>query len=443
MSSLAACWVGAVIGMIVSDFQKNFGSSTCSFSWPFFVGMAPKVYQDLADRDQTFAMLARDFKWEEKTRVALLKRDIQDLDDFRYLFNTESEITTWVTTVADVADPGVAAARIKRAWAAVRKQGALRDEDKSQVPVQDLDAMLGDDDLLERKQKFWNRYHMEYPPEIMPADSLVSRVAREMEKLLLMVFNIALVRTMMHQITTNRKKTRVGDNLYTDAADDQIDGPAVAGDAFIYMNNLFTYLLALAIAGVHRKPAAGPPETETLGSSSAAFVNVPLDVVMAYWYRASRMLQSLPPSNKLSVLSHLCSEERAMWVTRFRRGTQTLGEVIQEVMQLRDAHWTGGPKVVAAPASSPSGVLAGAGAGGGAPGQSGGKGSSPTKTKTLRPCLSEMQDGTKLCDKYNKGMKCDAKTCRFVHRCGTDIGNGKVCSSWNHSYVDCPCKGKP
>ena len=412
--------------------------------WPLLDSMSPKVYQDLADRDQTFALLAKDFKWEEKTKLALLKRDIQDLDDFRYLFTSEADVTTWVATVADVSDPGVAAARIKRAWAAVRKQGALRDEDKSQAPVQDLDAMLGDDDLLERKQKFWNRYHMEYPPEVMPADSLVSRVAREMEKLLLMVFNMALVRTMMHQITTNRKKTKVGDNLYTDAADDQAEGQAGLSDVLTYMNHLFTYLLALAIAGVHRKPAAAAPESETLGSSSVAFINVPLDVVMAYWYRANRMLQSLPPSNRLSVLSHLCAEERAMWVTRFRRGTQTLGEVIQEVMQLRDAHWTGGPKLPAS-APAPSGVLAGAGtAGGGAGKQGGGKGSPTSKVpKTVRPCLSEMQDGTRLCAKYNRGDKCDAQNCKFQHRCGTDIGNGKVCGSWNHSYVNCPCKGGP
>ena len=86
-------------------------------------------------------------------------------------------------------------------------QPSVRDEDKSHAAVSDWDSMLNDDDFLERKQKFWNRYRMEYPAEVMPADSLVSRAAREMEKLLLMVFNIALVRTMLHQITTNRKKT--------------------------------------------------------------------------------------------------------------------------------------------------------------------------------------------------------------------------------------------
>ena len=68
---------------------------------------------------------------------------------------------------------------------------------------------------------------------------------------------------MLRQITTSRKKTKVADNLYTDAADEQADGHAVAGDVATYMSNLFSYILALAIAGVHRRSSAAAPEQET------------------------------------------------------------------------------------------------------------------------------------------------------------------------------------
>ena len=163
---------------------------------------------------------------------------------------------------------------------------------------------------------------------------------------------------------------------------------------------------------------------------------------MAHRYRASRVIQSLPAGNRFSVLTHLCSEERALWVTRFRKGTQTLGEVIQEVMQLRDARWTGGPKIPHVNLA----VLPGGQAGAGAPGaKTEGQGAalSPTKLqKPGRPCLSELPDKTKLCDKFNKGQACDASSCRFAHRCGADLGPGRVCGSWNHAYAQCPCKGK-
>ena len=47
----------------------------------------------------------------------------------------------------------------------------------------------------------------------MPSDSLVSRVSREMARRLLMVHNLWTVKTLMHQITSSRKRRKVAECL--------------------------------------------------------------------------------------------------------------------------------------------------------------------------------------------------------------------------------------
>ena len=79
---------------LLSNLSSILGSECTGFSPPTAtLIMAPKVYQDLADKATTFKQLANDVKWEEKTFAALMKRDVQDLDDFRYLFNDEAAIS--------------------------------------------------------------------------------------------------------------------------------------------------------------------------------------------------------------------------------------------------------------------------------------------------------------------------------------------------------------
>jgi hypothetical protein len=44
----------------------------------------------------------------------------------------------------------------------------------------------------------------------MPADSLVSRCSREMSKRMLTVYNVHGVKNLMHQITSNKKRKKLG-----------------------------------------------------------------------------------------------------------------------------------------------------------------------------------------------------------------------------------------
>lgn len=69
------------------------------------------------------------------------------------------------------------------------------------------------------------------------------------------------------------------------------------------------------------------------------FVQAPLDVMLAYFYRAKRTTSLLPAAKRLQWLMMRDSEERAEWVARFRESSATLGQVVKEVFVARDAHW--------------------------------------------------------------------------------------------------------
>ena len=69
---------------------------------------------------------------------------------------------------------------------------------------------------------------------------------------------------------------------------------------------------------------------KTLGADSTTFVEVPLDVVMQYFYRAKHQSSALPLSQRLAWLEARGLEDRSDWVAKFRESSKSLGEVIKE-----------------------------------------------------------------------------------------------------------------
>ena len=356
---------------------------------------------------------------------------MESSEDFRFHWVVVPKITSWFTThVGKIPHDTLQMARLKRAWVAIRKQGELRDADKSQSQVIDMDEMLDADTLHERKVAFWGRYRLQFPAEITPSDQLISRCSREMDKVLLMVFNIWLVRNLMYQVTSTRKKHKVGDHLWTDV--DPEEEAAHQQGISEYLSRLHTYLLALAIAGIGAAPGAPSASSETLGADTTQYVKVPLDIVLAYYYRSARVADLWPHEERLERIQRLCCEERAEWVTLFRAGRLTLGQVIKQVMQKRDAHWVGPMQIVrtlpvslrpAAPKTSSTDAAT-----------SGGQEAPPRKLQLT------MKDGTRLCQGFNSAKGCKAKQCKIEHRCGTLLRNGTVCGSRQHGFSACPAK---
>ena len=108
---------------------------------------------------------------------------------------------------------------------------------------------------------------------------------------MLCVFNIWKVKNLQFQLTTAQKKRKLGDNLYTEETETD---EHVSKDAETYLDKLCILMLAYAIAGA--APLAGvsdPTKERTLGANSTEFVEDPLDVVLAYWFRAERFAASV------------------------------------------------------------------------------------------------------------------------------------------------------
>ena len=187
------------------------------------------------------------------------------------------------------------------------------------------------------KTLFWVRYRLKFPPEIHPADATLSRVSREMSKRMLCVFSVWKVRSLQYQLHTTNKKRKLADGLFTEEAEDE---HSVAQDWEGYLDKLHTLMIAYSMAGVSAvqgAPAAGGEAT--LGADSVKFVQAPLDVMLAYFYRAKRTTSLLPVAKRLPWLMMRDAEERAEWVARFRESSSTLGQVVKEVFVARDAHW--------------------------------------------------------------------------------------------------------
>ena len=140
---------------------------------------------------------------------------------------------------------------------------------------------------------------------------------------------------LLHQVMSTKKRKQVGTDLYT-FEDDAEATPGVRG-VEKYLATLHTYLLALSIAGSSK--TQGAPTEEAFGNDSTKFVKVPWDVLQSYYFRASRSAMLVPEVSRLAWLEGRDIAERSVWVSQFREGDESLGQVVQSVMDKRGAHW--------------------------------------------------------------------------------------------------------
>ena len=385
--------------------------------------------------EQSLASLGINFNLDDVIVKGLIKEKIANLEEFRFFFHDGSQVETWVTKIGVTDDKMVQVARLRRAWSAVSLFYQTAEQDRSKVVTADLDSMLDEGELRDSKTAFWKRYRLKFPTEVHPADTTVSRVSRELSKRMLCVFNLWKVKTLQFQLTTNQKKRKLGENLYTEEVDE--DEPC-SHNVESYLDRLYTLLLAYAIAGVAPPQGSGVDATKeaTLGADSTEFSAVPLDVCRSYWFRAKRTCYQVPLAKRMAWLQARDQEERAEWTSRFRESTLTLGVIIKEVFQARDAHWI--PPV----GSEPTG-----GSGGVALAVPSGKPTSTTSSPSKfvagkmvngKRVAKVMKDGTILCQNYQRGdCKQKGKCANGAHRCGVIIRGERVCGAPGHTAATC------
>ena len=408
--------------------------------------MADITPVEKGSKEATFTALAKDFSFDDKVRDLFLSGQMENLEDFRYYFSEEKEIDAFVAVEESLKGPEqrLQTSRVRRAWAAVRHNG-LRKENRNTVSsVAELDDMLEEGTLRDVKVQFWKRYKTKYPVEVIPSDQLLSRCYREMEKRLLTVYDVWKVKNLMHQVMTTKKRKQVGMDLYT--FEDDADAAAEIRGVEKYLSMLHTYLVALSIAGSNK--VQGAPSEENFGSDSTKYVKVPWDVLQAYYFRASRSAMLIPEVSRLSWLESRDIAERAQWVSQFREGDESLGQVVHAILERRDAHWevpvqsTAGrptfppqPPLVRDP-RKPSQQ------------QQNPRQTNPPKTavsptnprKMVPGTVAEaLRDGKRLCPDFNKG-KCQTKgaSCaRGFHKCAKVLKGGRPCGMNFHGAHNC------
>ena len=144
-----------------------------------------KVPLEKGSPEEVLRKLGDNFLLDDGVVEALLRLGVESLQEFRFLWASEQAIETWVAKLGLGDKALLMTARVRRAWAAVGLYYRQVEQDRSKVALSDLDTMLGETELRDTKQQFWRRYKMRFPPEIHPADTTISRVAREMQKRML------------------------------------------------------------------------------------------------------------------------------------------------------------------------------------------------------------------------------------------------------------------
>ena len=179
--------------------------------------------------------------------------------------------------------------------------------------------MLEDVELRDVKQAFWKRYRLRFPAEVHPADSLLSRVSRELSKRMLCVFAIWKVRSLYFQLTAVQRKRKLGDNLYTEEIETE---ESVSKDVETYSDKLYTLLLAYAMAGVHPLPGLDPCKESVLSASSVEFV-APVSSAAVAAGQGHRGAQRVGHPLREGTPLHAGHNQ----------------DLIKQVMEARDAHW--------------------------------------------------------------------------------------------------------
>ena len=323
-------------------------SNSAAMAGFFDLGSPRKAIEDPR---LVFDQLGEDFGiHRDAIRHMVVVLQMQTLDDFRFYFATDEDVAKMVGRVrasgdmddADYLDKGIAISRVRQAWDGLKRECAKRERSTEAVDSADLDEPLPAQDLQNLKKAHWNRYKAHYPAWIMCADVLISRIARELSKRALQVQAMSGVRTLTHQVTTTKKKRKVGTDLFTH----DIPELNLTLDYEGYLDQMFTYFIAMSIAGCIRRPNPSPGG-EAMHSNSALFIEIPFDVLSKYWWRATHSSKKQPFGQRLQWLQEKDIAEWSVWAEEFNKSEAPLGEVILHCYTQRDAHWY--PPLIKAP----------------------------------------------------------------------------------------------
>lgn len=138
---------------------------------------------------------------------ALIKTGISNFEEFRFFFDSEAAVEPWLSKLFLEDGKMLQVSRLTRAWRAITLYFRQMEQDRSKVPAEDLDSMLGETKLRDTKVSFWRRYRQgSRRTPAFPCEH------RETSKRMLCVFSIWKVKSLQFQIMTTQKERKLGDN---------------------------------------------------------------------------------------------------------------------------------------------------------------------------------------------------------------------------------------
>ena len=362
-------------------------------------------------RDEAFDKLKEEFQLDDKVRAWLTSETglaARNLGDFLHAASSEAEVKALVD--ASGADNKLlATSRLRQAWVSLKR---ARDQDeviqRRGADEADLDQLLAQPVLDDLEARFWARYHMSYPPDVAPADLVVSRACRELEKRLLSVRDVLKVRTQSQQQRTMPKRARLSEGI--EVVTGEPEDMEAAHTSASYLHCLHTLLVAYAKAGTKALGAAPPADAR--GCESWKAVECPLDVLMRYYFRVQE--RASRPGVSFHWVRSRDEAERAVWVDRMRNSADPMGLIVHSTFVSREAMWEP-PAPGATPPPPP------------APGGNGqGKGAGKDAAKKGIKFAKTLRDGTPVCQAFQNG-KCQNSQCKARHVCAVIKPGGQVC----------------
>ena len=380
------------------------------------------VFKELQDR----------FDYDEAIAKEILATGVTSLSEFRfYSSNEEDVVKTFVTPITELDKPRLQAARVKRAWSSIAQAEKAGDASQVEgVPLEE-DECLPASTLSSMKEVFWKRYHWLPPPEQQPSDKLLSKLSRALQKKNLEVMNMFQVRTLANQRVATSKRRKVAPMFWVgEPADEE---QAVQEDCASYLECLFVYMVALAMAGAGPILPA-PTEAESIATLSHDYVEFPLGLAWKYHFRAVEASKEIGERMKLPHISSLDLNERAVWCQKYSTGTEKLGAIVYRIFMERDVHRS-------AVAIYPQG----ASASGPPPEPAGTPPAARGGDKKAGKLSTTFRDGTKLCGSWQHG-RCDrqreARCPNGEHRCAHKLKSGRICGDPYHTGSRCNNKQK-
>jgi hypothetical protein len=300
--------------------------------------------------------------------------------------------------------------------------------------------------LDELKANLWNRHKMYWRPDTLPADSLVGKLHRQIDKRTLTVFPLGSVKSLAHQASNPPKRRRVSEVFLIDLGQDDIH--EICHSISDYLDKMFTLCLAYASAGSKATAKAAGLARESQDSDTTDYIVAPLDVMLNYHARAVALSREVPARDRHEYIRKLDEAERSVWVSDFRHSSLDFGKVVQNVYRKRDAHWTyhaATPPVPERPMHpsprTPDQNTPGQAQPRTSPGKGAGKGKGDDHDAVFTPGASALalKNGERLCPAYNSragcphGRECDKGT----HRCSMITKNKRACGGSSHNFYEC------